>query len=265
MKQIRVVIVDDEPLARENMHDLLAAYPEVIVVGEAGTVEEARQILIKVRPDAVFLDIQMPGGTGFDVLSGLDLPLQVVFVTAYDAFAIRAFQVNAIDYLLKPIDRTLLAGAVQRLTADPSSVFAARVEEGAETPSFTLEDQILIRQDARYSLVPLQSICVIRAYRNYTEVIDAHNHTYLLRQPMKDWSSRLPIPPFLRLDRSLIIHTGKVSSWRAWGRRLQVAFQDGNVTLHLGRIASERFRKFVDEKALAKKRHQQPDAPSGKP
>ena len=105
-----MVIVDDEFLARENLRDLLTAHPEVRVAGEAGTVAEARRILRKLRPDAVFLDIQMPGGTGFDVLSGLGIALKVVFVTAYDHFAIRAFQVNAMDYLLKPIDRGLLAG-----------------------------------------------------------------------------------------------------------------------------------------------------------
>jgi len=78
MKSIRVVMVDDEPLARENMRDLLSAYPDVVIVGEAATVDEARQVLGKTRPDAVFLDIQMPDGTGFDVLAGLDLPLQVI-------------------------------------------------------------------------------------------------------------------------------------------------------------------------------------------
>ncbi len=255
MKQIRVVIVDDEPLARENMHDLLAVHPEVIVVGEAGTVDEARQILNQERPDAVFLDIQMPGGTGFDVLSGFDFPLQVVFVTAYDAFAIRAFQVNAIDYLLKPIDRRLLAGAVRRLTADPSSFFGARVDEGAESSPFSLGDQILVHQNAKYFLMSLQSICVIRAYRNYTEAIDEQNQVHLFRRKLKDWCTRLPNPPFLQLDRSLIIHTGKVSGWQWQGCGMQVAFQDHNVTLRLGRIASERFRKYMEGRVLETKGH----------
>lgn len=252
MKQIRAVIIDDEPLALENMRDLLAAYPEVTIVGEAGTVGEAREVLIKMQPDAVFLDIQMPGGTGFDVLSGLDQPLQVVFVTAYDAFAIRAFQVNAVDYLLKPINRTLLAGAVDRLTADYSSVSEVR-DDGASSPSFRLDDEVLVREDAKYLLLPLQSICAIRACGNYTETIDIQNRTHLFRRSLSTWCNRLPTPPFVRLDRSLIINGDNLSGWQFHGRRVEIMFQNGNFTFNLGRAASGRFRKFIKDKVLPMK------------
>lgn len=145
MKQLQVVIADDEPPARENLRDLLAVHPEVRIVGEAGTVKEARNILGKFRPDVIFLDIQMPGGTGFDVLSGLKAPVKVVFVTAYDTYAIRAFQVNAIDYLLKPIDRELLAGAIQRLMANLVLPLAQKLSEPTEDPPFSINDEVWAR------------------------------------------------------------------------------------------------------------------------
>ncbi len=261
MKQIRVVIADDEPLARENMRDLLAAHPEVVVVGEAGTVHEAREILTEMRPDAVFLDIQMPGGTGFDVLSGLKHPLQVVFVTAYDAFAIRAFQVNAVDYLLKPIDRTLLARAVARLTAENASVSEVR-DDGASSPPFNLDDDVLVRENAKYLLLPLHAICAIRAYGNYTEAIDIQNRTHLFRRTLSTWYNRLPTPPFVRLDRSLIINGDNLSGWQLHGRRVKMMFQNGNLTFNLGRAASERFRKFIKDERLATKENH-PISPHG--
>ncbi|MDQ1335132.1 MAG: two-component system, LytTR family, response regulator [Thermodesulfobacteriota bacterium] len=253
MTSIRVVIIDDEPLARENMRDLLSAYPEVVVVGEAATVPQAREVLKKAKPDAVFLDIQMPGGTGFDVLSGLDLPLQVVFVTAYDAYAIRAFQVNAVDYLLKPIDRDLLARAVARLTAGNLPAFGDTADEDADVLPFRLSDDVLVSDKERSFFIRLKTIVAIRAYRNYTEAIVAQNQTYLFRRNLKSWQARLPIPPFLRLDRSLLINTDQVSGWRSRDRGVEVVFQEGGAFISLGRSAAERFKKsFAGQSAGAR-------------
>ena len=246
MRQLQVVIADDEFPARENIRDLLAAHPEVQVVGEAGTVAETRRILSRLRPDAVFLDIQMPGGTGFDVLSGLEMPVKVVFVTAYDQFAIRAFQVNAIDYLLKPIDRKLLAGAVQRLVENRDTTSKEEFSEALKAQSFTMDDEVLVQQRGVYYLIPLKTLSAIKAYRNYTEATDAQGRTHLFRRSIKKWASRLPIPPFLQLDRSLIINTHALSGWRSHDRNLDLTFQHGPETITLGRTASERFKQFIE-------------------
>ncbi len=259
MKPIRVVIVDDEPLARENMRDLLSAYPEVVVVGEAGTVDEARQVLGMVRPDAVFLDIQIPGGTGFDALSGLVQPPQVVFVTAYDEYAVRAFQVNAIDYLLKPIDRRLLERTVHRLAADNSLSFGAGVDKGNGPLPFRRDDEVLVQEKDACFLIPLQTLCAIRAYRNYTEAINTENQTYLFRWPLKEWAGRLPAPPFLRLDRSLIINFDRVNCWQLKGRGMELTFENRIVILGLGRVASERFKRFIEGHGPTAKESPQPD------
>jgi len=258
MKSIRIVIADDEPLARENMKDLLQRYPEVVIVGEAGTVDEARKVLRKTRPDAVFLDIQMPGGTGFDVLAGLDQPFQVVFVTAYDEYAVRAFQVNAVDYLLKPIDRDLLARAVAKLTDGNSLVFRGQLHEGPDALPFRLDDDVLVNEKGRYFFVPLRTVYAIRAYRNYTEALVSQNQTYLFRQNLKSWHARLPAPPFLRLDRSLIINTDQVIGWQSRERGLEVLFQGGAASLALGRAASERFKKSFAEQPSVAREHPAP-------
>jgi two-component system, LytTR family, response regulator len=248
MKPIRAVIVDDELLARENMRDLLQIHPEVAIVGEAATVQQAREVLKNVKPDAVFLDIQIPGGTGFDVLAGLDLPLQVVFVTAYDAYAVRAFQVNAVDYLLKPIDRELLANAVQKLTALYSQGLGDPLEDNAPSLPFRLSDDLLVQEKGKCCLVPIKSIYAIRADRNYTEVLAAPNQAHLFRHNLKSWHARLPAPPFLRLDRSLIINTEQVTGWKSSDRWIEVQFENGAASLVIGRAAAERFREGLVNK-----------------
>ena len=112
---MRALIIDDEPPARRELRRLLAEFPSIEVVGEAGNVEEAEVRIAAVSPSLLFLDIQMPGGSGFDLLTRLDYAPQVVFTTAHDEHAVRAFEVNALDYLLKPIDPERLAAAVSRV------------------------------------------------------------------------------------------------------------------------------------------------------
>ncbi len=244
MKKIRVILADDEPLARENLRDLLAPYPEIEVVGEAGTVSEARKILEDLAPDAVFLDIQMPGGTGFDVLSDLTHCLQVIFVTAYDKFALRAFQVNAIDYLLKPIDRKLLASAVRKLTAAHLGKGQTALPLHTSPIAFRMDD-VLISEKGTCFFIPLMTICAIQSFRNYTEVKDDQNQTYIFRRCIKDWCAKLPSPPFLQVDRSLMINIEKIYKWHYQGRKMELEFKNVNAKIRLGRAATERFRKII--------------------
>ena len=114
---MKVLIVDDEPLARRELRRLLAAHRSIQIVGEAGDIDEAREHIVALLPTVVFLDIQMPGGTGFDLLAQLERVPRIVFTTAYDHYAVQAFNVNALDYLLKPIEPERLAAAVNKLQA----------------------------------------------------------------------------------------------------------------------------------------------------
>jgi two-component system LytT family response regulator len=110
---MRALIVDDEPLARRELRRLLVSFPEVEIVGEASDVDEARDSIEALTPDIVFLDVQMPGGTGFDLLAQLDRMPRIIFTTAYDQYAVKAFDVSALDYLLKPIEPDRLAAALK--------------------------------------------------------------------------------------------------------------------------------------------------------
>ncbi len=114
---MKALIVDDEPLARRELRRLLAAHRSIQIVGEAGDIDEARERIVSLLPTVVFLDIQMPGGTGFDLLAQLERVPRIVFTTAYDRYAVQAFNVNALDYLLKPIEPERLATAVDKLQA----------------------------------------------------------------------------------------------------------------------------------------------------
>ncbi|HNC47267.1 MAG TPA: response regulator, partial [Acidobacteriota bacterium] len=129
MTEIRAVIVDDERLARRDLRVLLKAHPQISIIGEADTLETAIEVIGRLEPDVVFLDIQMPGGSGFTVLNSIDPAIQVVFVTAYDEYAVRAFEVDACDYLLKPVNPKRLAKTIARLQSLSEPVATAEPEK----------------------------------------------------------------------------------------------------------------------------------------
>jgi two-component system, LytTR family, response regulator len=149
---MKAVIIDDERLARTELRKLLSEYPEIEVVDEASNAEEGIQKIENHNPDLIFLDIQMPGKTGFDMLSELDHAPQVIFTTAYDEYALKAFEVNALDYLLKPVEPKRLADAVEKLrkSGAPTSN-GERVYQGGENNSILNEnDQVFVKDGDRW-------------------------------------------------------------------------------------------------------------------
>ena len=166
----RALLIDDEPLARMELRRLLAAHAYVTIAGEAGTVADARTRLGRPDYDLVFLDIQLRGGSGFDLLDSVHPEAQVVFVTAYDRFALRAFEVNALDYLLKPVAAARLATTLQRLGdgRDQPVVEAAPVTAGGANQKLTTEDRVFVKTGTATRFVPVASICAVRSAENYT-------------------------------------------------------------------------------------------------
>ena len=160
---MRALVVDDEPLARRELRRLLGAIHGVDIVGESGNIDEARDSIEQLAPDVVFLDIQMPGGTGFDLLAQLDRVPRVVFTTAYDQYAVKAFEVNALDYLLKPIEPERLAATLRKLQASPAS-------PGAVAAGAPLE-QLFIRDGPRCWFVPLRDVSLFTAEGNYVRLL----------------------------------------------------------------------------------------------
>jgi two-component system LytT family response regulator len=233
-RRIRAILVDDEAPARARLGSLLGAHPDVEIVAEAGDVESAAAICLRDEPDVVFLDIQLPRASGFDLLAHLSGATRVIFVTAYDDYAVRAFEVNALDYLLKPIHPERLAGALQRLRALP----------GSPTARLELDDQIALREDRGLRLVPVAAISHIEADDNYSQVFVAGAPTAFVRRSMAEWEKLLPENAFLRISRSLLIRLAAVRSVQAESRELTLVTLEGfDLPLRLGRRAGLLLRR----------------------
>jgi two-component system LytT family response regulator len=187
---MKALIVDDERLARVELRRLLAAHPGIEVVGEAASGDEALSAVAHLDPELIFLDIQMPGMSGFDLLERLDDVPQVIFTTAFDQFAIQAFQVNALDYLLKPIAADRLAAAVERLRAP-------RMQPALE--------QVFIRDRERCWIVRLPEISLLESEGNYTRV-HFRNESPLIRRSLNALESRLDPGMFFRANRAQILN-----------------------------------------------------------
>jgi len=191
---IRTLIVDDEPLARLNLSTLLAEEPDFQVIGECADVDAARRAVAATAPQLLFLDVQMPGADGFELLDGLTQVPAVVFVTAHEEFALRAFEACALDYLLKPFRRDRFARTLQRVR-----------ERVATLPPTPGPERLLVRTQGRYTFVALAEITHIRADANYVTLHGAQA-THRVRETMNDLERRLPGHQFARIHRSVIVN-----------------------------------------------------------
>ncbi|HEY2782303.1 MAG TPA: response regulator [Steroidobacteraceae bacterium] len=193
---MKAVIVDDEPPARRELRRLLAEFPWVEVVGEAGNVDQAAQVIESLSPELLFLDIQMPGGSGFDLLARLEHLPDVIFTTAHDEHAVRAFEVDALDYLLKPIDPARLAEALARV----KNAQAAR-EHQAESAL----EQIFVRDGSRCWFVPLRDVRLLTSEGNYVRLSWGKTQP-LLGRALAALEQRLDSNRFFRANRRQIIN-----------------------------------------------------------
>jgi two-component system LytT family response regulator len=207
---MKTLIVDDERLARTEVRRLLEQHPDVEVVGEAANADEAEQRLSAFDIDLLLLDVQMPGATGFDLLERLDRVPIVVFTTAYDAYALRAFEVNAFDYLMKPIRPERLASALEKARGAllaRQAADGARERPGTAAPvkSRSASDRIFIRDGDRCWIVAVVEIALIEAEGNYSRVHFGSNHP-LIRSPLSALESRLDAAMFFRANRSQLFN-----------------------------------------------------------
>jgi two-component system LytT family response regulator len=199
MKRIwKAAIVDDERLARNKLRKMLAEFPNVEIVGEADGVDSAIEVIEKSAPDVVFLDVQMIGASGFDLLEKVENDFQTIFVTAYDEYAIRAFEVNALDYLLKPVKPERLKQAIEKLSSQTKPEITAKVLEP--------DDFLFLTFGKKSKFVPVNSIKYILAADVYSEVYLATGERALLLKPLNDWERQLPQKNFVRIHRSAIVN-----------------------------------------------------------
>lgn len=203
---MKALIVDDEPLARRELRRLLADFDWIEIVGEASNINEAQKAVDTLAPELLFLDIQMPGGSGFDLLTRIEHVPRVIFTTAYDHHAVHAFEVNALDYLLKPIEPERLASALSRArdAASPAgsgNVASARVA-GQSVESV---ERLFIRDGERCWFVPLREVCLMAAEGNYVR-LHWHDARPLLARPLSSLEERLDPQRYFRANRRQIIN-----------------------------------------------------------
>lgn len=234
--KVRTLIADDEELGRVRLRQLLAAQPNIELVAECGDGREAVAAILEKRPDLIFLDIQMPELDGFAVLEAINIdPMPVIiFVTAHDKFALKAFDVHAVDYLLKPFDRERFESALRRAleqvkhreSSDQAEAQTAALAEALAPPSKPLE-RIAVKSDGRILLVKTADISWIEAAHNYVELHE-DKKTHLVRGTITSIEARLPTEKFVRISRSTIVNVDFI-------KELQPQFYgEYTVTLHDG-------------------------------
>ena len=208
-KKYKTLIIDDERLARKDLLLLLKEHGNIDVVGEAEDVPSALKAINDLNPDLIFLDIQMPGESGFDLLDKTKIQSKIIFVTAFDEYAIRAFEINALDYLLKPIHPDRLARAIDRLES---------IEEngGDAGRQLEYEDRLFLTIDTRMRFLKVNSIMSITAAGDYSEVLTKDGEKGLALKSMKEWENRLPDTYFVRIHRSTIINMEYIERLEEW-------------------------------------------------
>jgi two-component system LytT family response regulator len=236
---LRVMLVDDERLARQALRQMLAPMEGVELVAEADSATSAREAYERVKPHAVFLDIQMPREDGFAFLRALELPPKVVFVTAYSEHAVRAFEVEAVDYLLKPVRPKRLADAVARLRE--ACGLNATGERG-----YGANDRICLRTPGRTVVATLDKVAALEADGDFTRFFVAGEAPIMICQKLGAYERLLPSPPFVRVSRSLMLNVDAfVRSQRLSRDEEQVWLSGLAEPITLGRAAQQRLREAV--------------------
>lgn len=257
--RLRAIVVDDEPAARRGIRLLLERDAELTVIGEAATGPEAAELMRRERPDLAFLDVQMPGGSGFDALRELapeERPV-VVFVTAYDEHALRAFEVHAVDYLLKPFDDARFAAALARVKDEVRRRRSDRVNarltqllellQHADVPAASAAapaDRILIRSSGEIFFLKSDEIDWIEAEGDYMK-FHAAGRAHLMRETMARLEARLDPARFVRIHRSTIVNIDRVQKLSpSFGGEYAVMLRDGT-RLKLSRGYHERIARLL--------------------
>lgn len=204
---MKAVIIDDERLARTELRKLLTEFPEIEVVDEASNAEEGIQQIENHNPDIIFLDIQMPGKTGFDMLAELDHAPQVIFTTAYDEYALKAFEVNALDYLLKPVEPKRLADAVEKLRKSGSQHQGTErnYHQGENNSILSENDQVFVKDGDRCWFVKLGEVRLFESVGNYAKVFFGTNKPLILKS-LNALEERLDEKVFFRANRKHIVN-----------------------------------------------------------
>ena len=238
------IIVDDERLARNELKKMLTEYAEIEVIGEAGHADEAVKLIEELGPDILFLDIQMPAKTGFDLLAELDTVPTVIFTTAHDEYALKAFEVNALDYLLKPIDPKRLSDAIQKVMFLEEREIVNN-ETRSENKSFLNDgDQVFVKDGEKCWFVKLSEIRLFESVGNYARVFFGTNKPLILKS-LNSLEERLDPKTFFRANRKHIVNLRmieKVEPFFNGGLLLEIK---GGEKIEVSRRQAVRFKEMM--------------------
>ena len=242
---MRALVIDDERLARKELINLLNQLETVDVVGEAVNVEDAKEKIDQLQPDVIFLYIQMPEKTGFDLLEELDNLPHVIFTTAYDEYALKAFQVNALDYLLKPIEPKRLEDAVLKLQGKMEGIAKREEQEGlGNQKKLTLEDQVFVKDGDRCWFVRLSNVRLFESDGNYIKVY-FDNFKPMIHKSLNALDERLDEKSFFRASRKHIINLGWVEAIEPWFNGGLVVTLKGGDRIEVSRRQAARFKEMM--------------------
>lgn len=240
---IRAIIIDDERLARAELRKLLKDFSEIEIIDEAVNADEALEKIEQQKPDLIFLDIQMPGKTGFDLLTELDRSPQVIFTTAHHEFALKAFEVNALDYLTKPVEPRRLADAIQKLQQAEVRGAAAETEL-ANTGVLTEHDQVFVKDGERCWFVKLSEIRLFESVGNYARVYFGVNKPLILKS-LNALEDRLDSKVFFRTNRKHIVNLRMIEKIEPYFNGGLLLELKGGEKIEVSRRQTLRFKEMM--------------------
>ena len=245
----KALIVDDEELARKLLREMLSSHEEIEIVAECGNGMEAVKAAAEHKPDLLFLDVQMPKLTGFDVLELIDREgVAVIFVTAYDQYAMKAFDVHAVDYLLKPFSRERFEAALERAKSEkPKKDLDALRLSVAARPAGQYAERLVVKDGTKVSLIPVTKLDYAEALDDYVSLA-SEGKKHLKQQTISGLELALDPALFVRIHRSYLVNLERVARIEPYGKDSKVAILTNGVKLPVSRTGFTRLKKLLDEK-----------------
>jgi two-component system, LytTR family, response regulator len=239
----KVIIVDDEKAGRKLIKEYLSNFPALILLGEANNGVDAVKMINEFKPDLVFLDIQMPGLTGFDVLKHLEELPQIIFSTAYDQYALKAFEVHAVDYLLKPYTQERFKVAVEKVTSNIADNKAKELTNSLLMDAEKYPQKILVQAKNKLVTISVKDIIRIEAYGDYSKII-TEEKTFISNYGISQLEQKLDETIFLRVHRSSIINIDKIEELNKYGKSYDVTMQNKDI-VRVSRGYMETIKKLM--------------------
>jgi two-component system, LytTR family, response regulator len=247
-RKVRAIIVDDEELARLALRELLKSHAEVETIAECANGFEAVKAVVEHKPDLIFLDVQMPKLTGFDVLELIDREIAVIFVTAYDQYAMRAFEVHAVDYLLKPVGRERFDQALQRAISHlPQKLPPVEELAAAARPPQSFLERIVVKDGSRVNLIPIAKLDYVEAQDDYV-ALASQGRKHLKQQTIASLEAGLDPARFVRIHRSYIVNFERVARIEPYGKDSRLAILGDGTRLPVSRAGYARLKSLMEDR-----------------